>query len=380
MWVEAIDDIAAFRASRPAWEALYARDPDGQIFLSHRWLETWFTFAKPRWLVLTARPARGSGDPLGFFPLRLRRPARPGAAPTLVPAGASLADYTGFLCAPEAEAEVARAFGQALPRLGLRADLDNLLLSERRFASFTRAAAATGARVTDRPGTDNHDGIDLSTAPRAALPGDWETFLETRMSANSRQKARRFLRRLDGDPALSVRSATGASLGRDLGILMALWETAWASRKGDNLARVARTIRQGVAAFHAAGLLDLRLLWRDGTPLAAHALYVDPVRRALYFSVGACDKTARSPPPSFLLHCEALRRAIAEGYRCYDFMRGDEAYKFSFCDDSRRLRHVSLGIAARAGGHSSPGGPGAGPMPPACPEASPEDVAPPGGP
>ncbi len=46
------------------------------------------------------------------------------------------------------------------------------------------------------------------------------------------------------------------------------------------------------------------------------------------------------PFPGLLLHGFAIRDAIAEGYRIYDFLRGNEAYKYSFGVEERRIRSM----------------------------------------
>ncbi len=342
MHIEAITEPRRFADLEPAWRDIYRSDPESHIFLSHAWLDTWFAMGSVRWVILAAAAEKG-GDLLGFFPLRMRRPAGDAARPRLVPAGSSFADFTGFICRPEVESAVASAFGTALLRSGVgRADLTNLLLGDRRSAHFVAAISRGGARCIRRVCPGNGDGVDQSVAPYARLPSSWDDYANRQMSANSRQKARRFLRKLDGGGTLAVTHATAESLGRDVTILLRLWLATFADRKGGRAEQVATVIGRRLTAFHRAGLMDLCVLWQDGTPIAAHALYADPVKQTIHFAVGACDKSVQSPPPSFLLHCYSIRRAIAEGVRIYDFLRGNEPYKYSFADGERRLRNVTV--------------------------------------
>lgn len=345
MHVVAITKPEHFQSVAANWEQVYGDDPEAQIFLSHQWLRTWLSFVGSGWLILAAKPCASASDYFGFFPLRVRRGTQGTAdgGTRLVAAGSRTADFTGFLCPPDVELGVARAFGAALMRFSAnRIDLDNLLVSDRRLVEMLSAAQKAGGRIGHRRGTDNGDGIDLSIAPFTRLPSSWEELLNSSMSSNSRQKARRFLRKLDDGTELSVTHASAETRERDILILCRLWLDAWASRKGAAAARKGDFIRHTLAGFHRSGVMDICVLWRGDRPLAAHALYIDRRKRALHFSVGACDKTVQSPPPSFLLHCYSLRKAIADGFTLYDFMRGDEPYKASFATETRRVRHVSI--------------------------------------
>jgi CelD/BcsL family acetyltransferase involved in cellulose biosynthesis len=326
----------------PAWRELYAADPEGQIFLSHEWLCAWRDCAGPRLVVLTARESPDSDTLLGVLPLRMHVPRQVGETPRLLAAGSRLADFSGFLARPEVELAVARAFGRAILRIGPSSvELDYLLASDRRLAAFWSGIALAEGRMFERPSLDNGDGVDLLVSPYAPLPADWEQYLAG-LSANSRQKARRFLRRLDEGDELAVTCATAETLDRDAEILRRMWCANWSERKGDLVSRQSRLIAKSTRAFHRAGILELYLLWRGEAPIAAHAVYVDRVKRRLHFCTGVCDKRVQSPPPSFLLHCHTLRQGIADGFVMYDFMRGNEPYKYSFASMERRLRNVTV--------------------------------------
>ncbi len=51
--------------------------------------------------------------------------------------------------------------------------------------------------MTTQVSTVNPDGIDNSICPSVALPDDLDRFLETKVSSNTRQKIRRFLRQVE---------------------------------------------------------------------------------------------------------------------------------------------------------------------------------------
>jgi CelD/BcsL family acetyltransferase involved in cellulose biosynthesis len=75
-------------------------------------------------------------------------------------------------------------------------------------------------------------------------------------------------------------------------------------------------------------------------PLGALALLIDAEKRSLLFYLGGRDATVKSPPPGVVLHAYSIRYAIHRGFTTYDFLRGNEPYKYSFGKEERRIRHV----------------------------------------
>ena len=52
------------------------------------------------------------------------------------------------------------------------------------------------------------------------------------------------------------------------------------------------------------------------------------------------------------LHAWSIRYAINEGFTRYDFLRGDEAYKYSFGAENRRLVNLHIRTRSRRNGAS----------------------------
>jgi CelD/BcsL family acetyltransferase involved in cellulose biosynthesis len=74
--------------------------------------------------------------------------------------------------------------------------------------------------------------------------------------------------------------------------------------------------------------------------LGALALLIDAEKMSLLFYVGGRDATVKSPLPGVVLHAYSIRHAIHRGFTTYDFLRGNEPYKYSFGKKERRIRHV----------------------------------------
>jgi CelD/BcsL family acetyltransferase involved in cellulose biosynthesis len=340
--VDVIDRPEALAGLRDAWIDLYRADPEAHVFLSPAWLAPWLELVGDDWTVLIAREDAAADGLSGLFPLRRRSVLDRHAGLTfeILPAGLRWADFTGFLCRPGTEAPTIDAFADALRALGwshLR--LEHLVVSDERLHRLRSALSVAPIDCDELLEPDTSDGIDNSVAPFVRLPAAWETFLATQLSANSRQRARRLLKKLDAGGELAVTHTCADTLARDLDFLIQQWVAKWGARKADP-ATIQHSLRHYLERMVQAGVADICVLWENDRAIGAHALFVDAIRRAVYFHAGSRDETVTTLPAGFLLHCYAIRRAIAEGFRSYEFLRGDEAYKFSFADEARQLRHL----------------------------------------
>jgi tetratricopeptide (TPR) repeat protein len=183
--------------------------------------------------------------------------------------------------------------------------------------------------------------VDNSLCPYAALPADWDAYLAG-LSTNTRQKIRRLLRQLDGSGEFRITHANGETGARDLDVLMRFWTDQWGHRKGKNLNAIQRQTRVMLRHSFDDGRLLLPVLWQGERPLGALAILVDPVKRTYSFYIGGRDATFEGPPAGLMLHAHSIRHAIANGIDTYDFLRGNEAYKYSFARQERRLLSLLL--------------------------------------
>jgi tetratricopeptide (TPR) repeat protein len=95
------------------------------------------------------------------------------------------------------------------------------------------------------------------------------------------------------------------------------------------------------------GTLLLPMLWQGERPVGALAILVDAVKRTYSFYIGGRDAAFEGPPPGLILHAHSIRHAVNAGIHTYDFLRGNEPYKYSFAGQERRL--VSLLLTRKDG-------------------------------
>ncbi len=343
MKIDILDTIDDFSRIRENWDLLYLEDPEAHLFLSWEWLQKYLSH-RHRWFILALRQD-GDAHYCAFLPLKVStyQDEKTGLfCDEIRMAGNYGADYTGFLCRPGLEDAAADAFAAHIGRENwttvtfdyfytASSRLDRLLAGFPKD-QFVQASTEHG----------NPDNIDNTICPYVNLPACWEDYLATHMSAQTRQKLRRFMRMVQSSPDYSITHATPETIERDLDTLFRLWRIKWAARKGNKIDRLIALTREMLLDAFNQGALDVPVLWFQGRPLGVLANLLDRQKKTILFYITGRDEEWTTPSPGLLLHGFAIRDAIAQGYRVYDFLRGNEAYKYSFGVEERRIRSMRV--------------------------------------
>ena len=345
MRVEVIETMPSLERLEQDWNAVYDADPDAQLFLSHRWLTGWLGWIAGPWFVLAARASDAADAPyVAFLPLRMS--IKTSEIPfhnELNMAGNFAADYTGILCRPGFEHQAIPAFARHLKQMNwARLNLENARISEGRYRLLMAHFPKANFRISQESRVGKVDGIDNTLCPFATLPSDWNTYLDS-LSANTRQKIRRLMKQIELSDEYRITAATPETIERDLDTLLRFWETKWTPRKGDLVHTLIRSNRAMLTRSFKSDLLYLPTLWKGDRPLAALATLIDRRKRAFLFYMTGRDETFDGPPPGVVLHAHSIRYAIENGFTEYDFLRGNESYKYSFGVKERRIRCVVIG-------------------------------------
>lgn len=314
----------------PSWPAL-AR---GVPFRSWEWLGGWW-----RHYGDSGRDAGLDGAPRQLFSLAVfDGPRLVGLAPWHVEScrgmgrvvcflgsGDVCSDYLSVLCLPQYDDRVAAQLADWLCDAdGGRRDWDVLWLG-----GIDAADRVSMALVRELAGRQM--AVDCRTGPncwRVDLPVTWDDYLAT-VSKSHRKQLRRFDRRLFASGRAVARFVDSeAELDRALTILGQLH-----TRRRHALGDAGRFADPRFAAFHrevagqllARGVLRLTWIELDGQPVAAE--YQLAGSDVVYAYQSGIEPTALACEPGRLAMIATLRHAIADGYRAFDFLRGDEAYK-----------------------------------------------------
>jgi CelD/BcsL family acetyltransferase involved in cellulose biosynthesis len=326
-----ITDLAGIDAVEGDWRRLAVER--GNAFLTPEWFRCWWHHyggdATP--LVPVAR-ADGSGEVRGLVPLMLPSSGRPRVCRL---AGANLGDHFHPVARPDDEVEVATVAGQALAAASLPWSVIALDKVELERPWLSALAGATGARTTS-----------FVRAP-APLPlidlarhADWDAYLGTR-SSNLRQQVRRFERRLAKDHEVRLRrTREPAELRADLAVLFDLHDRRWEAQTSLS-SETARAFHSDFAAAALKnGWLRLWLLEVNGEAIAAWYGWRLGGRYAYYNS--GFDPERSDLRPGLILLAGVIRAALEEGADEFDFLLGDEAYKFRFAERSRTVHNATV--------------------------------------
>ncbi|WP_320197700.1 GNAT family N-acetyltransferase [Agrobacterium sp. rho-13.3] len=338
MRIDVIDTLPGFDALRESWDRVFMADPHAQHFLSWVWLRAYLK-RRGRWLVLALREKQEGSPYVAFFPLRVvtQRDKKTGRFfDELIMAGNFAADYTGFVTLPDYENHAVAGFCSFIKeQRWTNLKLDYLSGPPSRRDAMIRALQ--GPLVMFRDNTPkSRNNINNSVCPVVALPATFDEYLETSMSSQTRQKLRRFLRRIENDDSYHITLATPETIKRDLNILFDLWRTRWAPIKGkEKTETLIYATREMLMDSFADGNLDVPVLWHGEQPLGALANIVDRQKGTILFYITGRDETWTTPSPGLILHGYCIRRAIEMGFKHYDFLRGNEPYKYMFGAEDR---------------------------------------------
>jgi len=349
MHVDVIEGFAALEGVRNDWEAVYAADPEASIFMSWRWIADCLATHRTVWLVLAARPNRADDRYVAFLPLRMQVHFDPvkGFFNELSLAGGGYSDHAGLLAHPDFEIGAVAAFSDHLRKKlhWARLTLASLWMSDRRRRLFLSGFDAHRFVHKDIAYIDPVTHTDNNVCPWVALPSDWDAYL-ARLSANHRQKIRRGLRKVDAAAHYAITSADAESQDDDIDALLGLWKAKWAGRKRGKAEAIVNRNRAMLTRCARNGTLFLPVFrHRDQygeRPVAALAILVDPVKKAMLFFIGGRDETYADAPAGYLLHAYSLRHAIAQGFSTYHFLLGNEPYKYVFASQEQRLKACSV--------------------------------------
>ncbi len=173
-------------------------------------------------------------------------------------------------------------------------------------------------------------------SPYLALPGSWDEYLQG-LGKKDRHELRRKFRRLEesGEVRYEVLDRWTDATHEALGTFMELM-----AKSGDEKARFLTDDKRGfmitmARATAEAGALRLCFLQIDGKRVSGTLSFADGDRWLLYNS--GYDSEYRQQAVGLLLKAWTIRYAIENGFREYDFLRGDEAYKYDLGGGDRKL-------------------------------------------
>lgn len=323
----------------PEWNSLLAESDSHVPFMRYEYLKAWWqTRGGGEWpqdAGVAIIAGREHGRLVGIAPLFF---AEWEGKPTLLLLGSiEISDYLDLIARPEdmdrfvlALLDYLGSTGSELPQWS-RLDLYNVFDSSPTLPALERAAAASNKRYNCEP---------FRPSLYIPLPGDWETYLAG-IDKKQRHEIRRKMRRAYAlEKPVRWYSVTDAdTLEAEIDGFLQLM--AHDEEKAQFLkAAMRENFRVTIRCAFEAGCLHLAFLEIGGEKAAAY-LSFDYLERLWVYNSGL-DPQFMEYSPGWVLLGEILKWANENGRKGFDFMRGDEDYKFRFGAQKRDVMRATI--------------------------------------
>lgn len=333
----------AFERLAAEWNPLVQRSRFRSVFLTHEWQTTWWRHlgAGDLWIVALREPAHGRL--VGIAPLYLQHHSDgPFAGQSVLHliGCVEVSDYLDLIVDAAWEEPVYAALAEWLMGSDAPAwdalDFCNLPEESMTYRLLPPHLEAAGLA----PDVHQED-----TAPQFALPLTYETYLQEQVDKKQRHEIRRKQRRAERDAAVGFYMVGKEhSLEAEMEDFIALQRASRFDKSEFMTPQMRRFFVAAARAMSDAGWLRLCFLTLDGEKAAA-LLAFEYDKRFMLYNSGYDPEAHAQLSPGWVLLAYTIQYAIAAGCTCFDFMQGNEEYKYRFGSHDYKVMRI---IARRA--------------------------------
>jgi CelD/BcsL family acetyltransferase involved in cellulose biosynthesis len=338
MRIATIQTLSELTSLEKEWNDLLAVSAIHVPFLRHEYLVAWWQgLGGGEWsdcelFVLTTRDDQGKL--MGIAPM-FQTENRDGEPALMLLGSVEISDYLDVIARPEDLPEFIRALLAYLEREDIPGahllDWYNLLESSPTIPVIKKMAEKQGWDYSEEP---------LQHCPYIPLPGDWEKYI-CAIDKKQRHEIRRKMRRSEEFylPVKWYIAQDGDHLEQQTDDFLNLM-----AKDADKAKFLTPAMRQQmhsiVQAAHKAGWLQLAFIEVNGEKAAGY-LNFDYMNHVWVYNSGL-DFSYRELSPGWVLLGYLLEWANENKRQYFDFMRGDEQYKYRFGAIDRRVMHLTV--------------------------------------
>lgn len=327
--------LNSFDSLQPAWDDLVRRSSADTPFSLHAWNRAWWEAYQPGdlWLVT----CHTDNDTLvGVAPWFVEHHPILGRVVRFI-GHIDVVDYMDIIADTTHLDAVYTALVQFLKDQQTAYDslgLANIPESSPTYTRFAETLSAQGFNVS----FEQND-----VAPRINLPTDYDTYLSEVLNSRERKEIKRKLRKAEGGlyDVVWYTVTEDQDLDAELEQFMGLMRTADQEKAAflENPQHVA-FFQRVMPAMQDAGLLRLHFLKIDGTPCAAY-LNFDHNGHVYVYNSGLEPDHFGALSPGIVLLQRLIEHAIQQGHTVFDFLRGDESYKYKMGGTDTRVLQIN---------------------------------------
>jgi CelD/BcsL family acetyltransferase involved in cellulose biosynthesis len=180
--------------------------------------------------------------------------------------------------------------------------------------------------------------------PIIRLPAQFDDYVQS-LDKKERHELRRKIRRAEATEGVSWYAITGQDQTHDLDeaaeSFIALMMKSRSDKSDFMTDDMRRFFHQMIHATHDGGFLHLSFLEVDGVKAATY-LSFDYNRKRLVFNSGLETEGFQSLSAGIVLMARIIDEAIQAGYSEFDFLRGDEKYKYQLGAKDTWIYHMRV--------------------------------------
>jgi len=333
MYLEIYQDETGFDALSVEWNDLLHRSDTNTIFLTHEWQRAWWHFFSPgRELILLA--LRQEGNLAGIAPL-YRQSLPEGKTVIQLVGGTDICDYLDIIALPGYRSQVYQAIFEFLTTK--RTDWDEIDLhcipATLPHQVLYDAAAGQGLVVQHRV---------EDVCPHIPLPATWDDYLSM-LDKKQRHELRRKIRRAEREVQVDWYMASDPErLKEDVEAFFDLHRKSSPDKEDFMNNPAMQGFFHRAARFSLArGWLELSFLRINGQR-AATMFCFGYNNQTLVYNSGYDPQQFRHLSPGIVLLGYHLQDSIARGRRVFDFLRGDEVYKYRFGGQDLEVLQITV--------------------------------------
>jgi len=333
--VTCVTDLFELAPLADRWNRLAADVP----FRRWEWVDSWWRhYRRPGMSAYVLLVRDVAGELVGVLPCYLAGGPFLERTIRLLGSGEICSDYLTLLAEPGLEQAVAEAVARRLSEQAAGdwslVELDGVAQGEPAVEHLLESLRRRGHRI--------HIGR-RTNGWRLNLPGGWEEYL-AKVSKGRRVRIRQIVKRqLETGRVVSRIAETPEEFDCGWRIFCDLHQ-----RRRQSLGEKGCFASERFTAFHeevsrrffATGKLRLHWVEMEGIPVAVDYAFVGGETIFCYQS--GVDPRHLDAQPGWLDWTASIRRAISQGFRGFDFMRGNEPYKATFRAEPIPLSEIRI--------------------------------------
>lgn len=345
--IEEIHSLEAFHILRDDWNRLTDETPDTTIFQMYDYLDVWLeTFAIQFPLRILVVRDGSDGKISAVMPFYEKKYF---GVRRLHLLGDTHSDYSHII----AQTDVSLLADAVLERLGNDSAWDliyfNSIIGDSRTALLVDELGRRGFSTLRKAST---------RAPKLAIPGSWDSFYAA-LDKKIRQDTERQRRRLAQIGETKLLEIESHQLEESLNTFFSVHRKRWREQDQVTLFDNARNREFYIRIarrFEESGLLRFSKLVVGDEIAAMHFGFA--YNRRFYYYIPAYSPDYEKYSVGRILTLDLIKQSFDEGITCFDFMAGDEEYKYLFSNQedtlikayvfNRNLKGRWLGFLKRA--------------------------------